>query len=76
MATIITQDSNPVLWTTLYNQYVAEGQPRNVTAGSDLYEVVQTITDTYEFILVSTIDYLDSRSLTGSRSASYNNLSD
>jgi hypothetical protein len=73
---IITEESDPILWTSLYNQYVAQGQSRNVTAGTDLYEVVQTTSETYEFILVETLDYIDSRSIKGSRSATYTNLAE
>jgi hypothetical protein len=73
--TIITHDSNPLLWTQLNNQYVNDGQPRNVTHGTEIYEVFQSVVLETKFKLIENLYYVDSRSNRGGRSASYNKLS-
>lgn len=72
--TIITQDSSPSLWTLLNNQYIDDGLPRNVTRGTEIYEVFHTIMNETCFKLVDNLYYIDSRSNSNGRSASYKNL--
>lgn len=74
MTVKITQESDPLLWTLLHNSYVADGQPGNVTRGTKLYKVHSMQTEEIFFVEVSTIEYLDSRSIKKSKKATYKNL--
>ena len=72
--TIITSTSDPELWATLYDLYVAEHNPRNVVQSADIYLCVINSVGEIEFHTVEPMEYIDSRSLKNSRSASYGNL--
>lgn len=74
MATIITNDSDPLLWAALHSSYISEGKPRNVVRGGEMYEVFTTTTEQIAFKTVETLDYLDSRSITNSKPATYKEL--
>lgn len=73
MSDIITSDSDPILWAKLYEAYLYN-KPGNVTLRRDLYRVVHLTDQQIGFIKVETLEYLDSRSLLGSKKASYKKL--
>lgn len=73
--TIITYDSNPLFWTLLNSQYINDGLPSHVTHGTEIYKVFHTSASNQVcFELVNNMDYIDSRSISGGRKASYKNL--
>jgi len=74
MATVITNESDPLLWTLRNNSYLEESKPRNVVRGGQMYEAYTLTTQQVAFKTVETMDYLDSRSITGSKPATYKNL--
>lgn len=76
MAEKITKDSDPLLWTLLHNLYVNENKPRDVYRANKLYRALQGYSEEIFFFEVDTLNYLDSRSIKGSRKASYKNISD
>lgn len=74
--TIITPESNPTLWSVLNVQYLGDGLPRNVTYGTELYEVYTTTANIVNFKLVNTLTYIDSRSNSNARGATYKKLNE
>lgn len=74
MSEIITEESDLLLWTLLHNSFVNEGRPRDVTRGTDLYRVRIGITEEISFVKVDPLAYIDSRSLTNSKKATYKKL--
>ena len=71
---IITPESNPDLWAILNVQYLGDGLPRNVTNGTEIYEVYITTASVVNFKLINNMNYIDSRSNRNGRSASYKGL--
>lgn len=72
--TIITPESNPILWGTLNTQYLRDGLPKHVTSGTMLYMAYATVESVINFKLIDNLDYIDSRSNGNGRSASYKKL--
>ncbi len=73
---MIDEISDPGLWNVLNKIYLSENKPGHVVYGEDIY-VVHIMTDqSVTFGKVNPIDYIDSRSLTKSRKASYKNLNE
>lgn len=70
---MITQSSDPALWNILYALWVTN-KPSHVTLGASLYSAHTRVDGTIGFTLVNNMDYIDSRSLTDSKKASYKNL--
>jgi hypothetical protein len=76
MAEDITKDSDPALWALLYNSYMRENEPRDVYRGKTLFKVIELANKDIIFRPVDTLEYLDSRSIKGSKKATYKNLMD
>lgn len=74
MSDRVTQDSDPFLWAALYSSYIQEGRPGHVTRGTSLYRAYTAITEELVFEKADNEVYLDSRSLIGSKKASYKDL--
>ena len=72
---LITQGDNPTLWATLNSLYVSYGSG-HVTVGTVLYRCHQLSDGSIAFEEIDNMDYIDSRSITGSKSASYTKLDD
>lgn len=72
--TIVTQASDPILWAALNSSYISQGNPGVVVRGGQMYEVYFTTVEEIAFKSVENLDYIDSRSIHNSKSASYNKL--
>lgn len=70
----ITQESNPILWAALHSSYISEGKAGYVVRGSAMYKAYTAVTEEVVFERVDTMDLIDSRSLRGSKKATYNKL--
>ena len=74
MAELITQSNNPVLWGTLNDALQKYSYAGYVVISTILYEVHRLTSGDTAFKEVSNIDFIDSRSITGSKKASYKDL--
>jgi len=74
MASLITQISNPLLWATLNNALSGHPSVGHIARGTTLYKVHKLTSSDIAFEEIAYTDYMDSRSLTVSRAATYNKL--
>lgn len=74
MADLITESSDPTLWYALKASYASEGNPGNVCRGGRIYKVHTLMTEEVAFQEIENLDYIDSRSLTKSKKATYKKL--
>lgn len=72
--TIVTQASDPILWTSLYSEWEEYSRPGWITRGSLHYTIVQKTDDAIEFHSQDNYAMLDSRSPTKSKAATYKKL--
>lgn len=71
---IVTETSDPVLWGKLMTSWNAANQPGWVLEGTTHFKVIQATDDDIEFHERESLELLDSRSVIGSRPASYSEL--
>ena len=71
---LITSTSDPTLWGQLEASHDQDPNASFVMHGGKTYRVIQETTNTVAYLLKTNEELFDSRSITGSKPASYNKL--